>query len=166
MITEETKTGGSWKEGTKTTVYSGTPEASRSILLDDDDRVIIEGKVEAEVVVNPTQMSASRIYYGEKAEEMKKKDEEQNKKLEALLKEEKDRLEKEKPEEAKLREEQAKARDEKIMGKQEKPEDKNEPKAKGRADYNSPQDDSGLRHETPADSKTVKDETSTTKPKR
>src|SRR4249919_2967243 len=148
VITEETQKGGSWKEGSKTTVKSGTPEAKRTILLDEDDRIIIEGRVEAEVVYDPTQMSAKMVYRGEKAEEMKKKDEEEKKKFEKMEKEEKERLEKEKPQEMKLREEQQKARDEAIMGKQDKTEDENkDAKAKGRPDYAmaSEDHDAGLR---------------------
>ncbi len=151
VITEETKKGGSWKEGSKNTVQSGTREASRSILLDDDDRVIIEGKVEAETVLDLEQRAAKQVFRGEKREVQEKKDKEQAEKFEKMNKEEKERLEKEKPQEAKLRAEQEKARDEKIMGKQEKEE---------------PQNDKGLRHKTPADSETVKDEASTTKPRR
>jgi hypothetical protein len=168
VITEETQQGGSWKEGSKNTVYSGTPEAKRTILLDDDDRVIIEGKVEAEVVYDAVQGSATRVYRGEKAEEQKKKDQEQKEKFEKMEKEEQERLEKEKPQEAKLRAEQQKARDEAIMGKQPEAQDKTESKAQGRPDYNTESEDhdSGLRTETPADSKTVKNEASgsTTKP--
>jgi hypothetical protein len=177
VITEETQKGGSWKEGTKTTVQSGTPEAKRSLLLDEDDRVIIEGRVEAEVIYDPVQGSASRVYRGEKAKEEEKKDKEQKEKFEKMEKEEKERLEKEKPQEAKLREEQQKARDEKIMGKQpedaesrpNKPtEDRRGGAAEGRVDYreNEADRDAGLRTETPTDSRTVKNEASgsTTKP--
>src|SRR4029077_14457218 len=150
VITEETQQGGSWKEGSKNTVYSGTPEAKRSILLDDDDRVVIEGKVEAETVFDRDQGSARQVFRGERAKEQEKKDKEHQERFEKMEKDEKERLEKEKPQEAKLREEQAKARDEKIMGKQS--DDKKNDKAKGRPDYEDPQDDKGLRHELPADS--------------
>lgn len=169
-ITEETKRGGSWEEGSKNTVLSGTPQASRSMMLDDDDRVIIEGKVEAEVVLDNDQRAAKKEFRGEKRKEEEKKDKEQQEKFEKMNKEAKERLEKEKPEEAKLREEQEKARDEKIMGKQEqKSEDDKEEKKKSQKDTEAPSTgggrDAGLRHGIPVDSKEVADPGSTTKKK-
>jgi hypothetical protein len=162
IITEETQKSGSWKEGSKSTVQSGTPEAKRTVLLDDDDRVIIEGRVEAMVTLDKEQSAAKRVFVGEKAEEQKKWDKSQEEKFEKMNKDEKERLEKEKPQEAKLRAEQEKARDEAIMGKKE-PQDVTEHVTY----HGGPQSDAGLRTDTPADSKTVKNETSgsTTKPK-
>lgn len=185
VIIEETNKGGTWKETAKNTVQTGTAEARRTMLLDEDDRVIIEGKVEGEVVYDHDQKSAKTVYRGERAKAEEEKDKKSQERFNKMNKEHKEHLEREKPQEAKLREEQAKERDEKIMGKQDdKNKEKDKPqKASGRADYDevegdaaqhksesktgemSGDKDSGLRTDIPADSKTVKDEGSTTKKK-
>jgi hypothetical protein len=184
VIIEETNKGGTWKETAKNTVQTGTAEARRTILLDEDDRVIIEGKVEGEVIYDHDQKSAKTVYRGERAKAEEEKDKKSQERFDKMNKEHKEQLEREKPQEAKLREEQAKERDEKIMGKQD---DKNKEqqdkskKASGRPDYDesdaaqhksesktgemSGDKEAGLRTDIPADSKSVKDEGSTTKKK-
>jgi hypothetical protein len=186
VIIEETNKGGTWKETAKNTVQTGTAEARRTILLDEDDRVIIEGKVEGEVIYDHDQKSAKTVYRGERAKAEEEKDKKSQERFDKMNKEHKEQLEREKPKEAKLREEQAKERDEKIMGKHDKnKEQEKSQKASGRADYDEAEGDpaqhksesktgemsgdkeAGLRTDVPADSKTIKDEHqgSTTKKK-
>lgn len=171
-IIEQTNKDGNWMETANYSAQSGTVEARRTILLDEDDRVIIEGKVEHMTVYDPGQMSAKKVPLGAKAEEAAKYDEEQKKKHDEMVQKEKDDLEEKKPEELKLREAQAKTRDEAIMGKpkEAQPTDARTSSLDAtRSTAHSPQQtfgqdkDSGLRTDTPKDSKSVKDEGSGTK---
>jgi hypothetical protein len=162
VVTGTIKVEGGKSEGYENSVESGTPQASQTLILNDDQRVVIEGKVEDEVQFDLDQRAAKKVPLGEKAEEQKKKDKEQDERSEKMQKDEEQRLEKEMPEEAKLRASQQKAQNEKVMGKQDEKKHPGEGDPNYRPDFLPPQNmaksNEGLRHETPADSKTVKEE--------
>ena len=164
VVTAVVRVEGGKAEGFENTVESGTPQASQTI------------KVQDEVQLDADQRAAHKRPIGEKAEEQKKKTEERQKRVDEEAKKEEERLEREMPEEAKLRKAQEKERDEKIQGRQ----DVKQHEAPIKADRGTqdPSDesrmpprqteapggrDAGLRHETPADSKSVQDHASTTK---
>jgi hypothetical protein len=147
VVIEETKKGGAWKEGSKEVVFSGTPAAVRTILMDDEDRLIIEGKVEAKVVYDPVQMATAYEPVSEDAKERKKKHEEEQKKRYEEFKK-LDEKEVEQTEEEKERARQIKEHNERIGGKA----------SEAPGMYGSEDRERGLRTELPADSKTVKED--------
>ena len=118
IVTATIKVEGGKAEGYESSVESGTPQASQTIILQEDQRVVIDGKVEDEMQYDLEQRAAKKVPLGEKAEAQQKKAEGEKEKFDKMQKEEAERLEKEMPEEMKLRAAQEKARDEKIMGKQ------------------------------------------------
>jgi hypothetical protein len=149
IIKEEEEKGGNWKETSKTTVKSGTPEAVRSILLDDNERITIEGKVDNEVVIDKDQMAAREEPRSDEAKEKKQKaDQHQAKRFEEFPEQKEAKEKREKAErEQKKRDETAKGSEEK--GSEEKWGSDQEPR----------------REEIPRDSKSVRDEVKPSTPK-
>jgi hypothetical protein len=62
VLTQTRKgTTGPWEDGDKHAVKSGTAEASRSVLLEDNERLVIEGRALTQTVVDPVQSSAHEV---------------------------------------------------------------------------------------------------------
>lgn len=68
-VSIEDRRGGSWSRSETRTVLSGEPEASRRIVLRDDQRLVIEGKSDTEVRFDPVQKAAVPVTVPQAVEE-------------------------------------------------------------------------------------------------
>jgi len=61
LIRQQRRKGGTWEEIERHIVSSGTPEASRVMLLEDDERVIVEGGAMRKTIIDHEQMAAMEV---------------------------------------------------------------------------------------------------------